>query len=398
MPPELLVLALEYRRCPWRFVHLADPTAALPASFNTLVRDLGSALSPIRIADTAASLGCAPEELRAAVEFLLRQVLLHPSANHYRVLGVTPMADPVLIAAHYRALVGLFHPDRRSLLGHECNALDAARINTAYAVLRDAALRQHYDEELAGGDAQRPRETNHRPRVMGRSNRGCDHTWPVTRSVGALLSLAVCLSLAWLWSSTGGRPTLRMADQGVPRLEPTPRFLGSAPEREPLPRTRAAATTMTGGLVTRPTGPSPARGGDFSGQTDPERLVAPDAYTPTLLLEHFEQHLRGGDVAAILRLLTQDARISSAGAPDNRGGSELFQSAREHSLRLGPLSLNSTGRGRFRASARLERVPAARSSASPGADPGGGTIALEIVRQGAVYRIAALDYRIESPN
>jgi hypothetical protein len=132
--------------------------------------------------------------------------------------------------------------------------------------------------------------------------------------------------------------------------------------------------------------------------TDRPRSATQDTYTPTLLLERFEQHVRGGDLAAMLRLLTQDARITNAGAPDTRGGSDLFQSARERSLRLGPLSLNSAGRGRLRASARLERIPSAGSSANPGANPAGGTIALEIVRQGAVYRIAALDYRIESPN
>jgi hypothetical protein len=61
----------------------------------------------------------------------------------YDVLNVSPQAEPVVIEAAYRALMKKYHPDQ-AVPGAAVPS-DAAEINNAYAVLRDAARRGEYD-------------------------------------------------------------------------------------------------------------------------------------------------------------------------------------------------------------------------------------------------------------
>jgi hypothetical protein len=148
MAPELLVLALEFYRAPLRFRPLADPKARLPPSFDRLFGDLGAALGASRIADTAAELGITEQELAQAALFLVRNVMLAPGSDHYRILGLSRDASAEAVRRHYLILAGLLHPDRYPGVEAEQNRELLVRVNLAYDSLRSAEARQRYDAIL----------------------------------------------------------------------------------------------------------------------------------------------------------------------------------------------------------------------------------------------------------
>ncbi len=61
----------------------------------------------------------------------------------YAILQVHPLAHPTVITAAYRALARLLHPDRAAERGEA----PMARLNGAYAILRDPETRRTYDRE-----------------------------------------------------------------------------------------------------------------------------------------------------------------------------------------------------------------------------------------------------------
>jgi hypothetical protein len=157
MVPELLVLALDFHRAPLRYPHLTEPNHPLPKAFDTLLNAFATAVTPQNIDATAAALGRPPARIEEAARFFVRQVLLAPGADHYRVLGLSRSAGAPTVREHYHLLVRLFHPDRS---GDE-DELDTpltARINDAYNTLRDPDARRRYDKDMApfgaGDDAE----------------------------------------------------------------------------------------------------------------------------------------------------------------------------------------------------------------------------------------------------
>ena len=72
------------------------------------------------------------------------------SANHYRILGVSPDADGPAIRSAYRALMRVYHPDRND----DSEAQSRAReITAAFAILGDPEKRAAYDAQTFGGIA-----------------------------------------------------------------------------------------------------------------------------------------------------------------------------------------------------------------------------------------------------
>ena len=63
----------------------------------------------------------------------------------YAILQVHPLAHPTVITAAYRALARLLHPDHAG----EGTDPPMARLNRAYAILRDPDTRRTYDHERA---------------------------------------------------------------------------------------------------------------------------------------------------------------------------------------------------------------------------------------------------------
>ena len=69
-----------------------------------------------------------------------------PELDCYEVLQVHPRAHPQVITAAYRALARMLHPD---YAGEHTDA-PMARLNRAYATLRDPESRRDYDRQRAG--------------------------------------------------------------------------------------------------------------------------------------------------------------------------------------------------------------------------------------------------------
>jgi curved DNA-binding protein CbpA len=63
--------------------------------------------------------------------------------NHYRILGVDPQAEALVIRGAYLALIRRYHPDKG---GDEADAARAQEITAAWDVLRDPTRRAAYDE------------------------------------------------------------------------------------------------------------------------------------------------------------------------------------------------------------------------------------------------------------
>ncbi len=73
--------------------------------------------------------------------------------DHYRTLQVTRDADPVVIERAYKALSMKYHPDRAKSEQRDAATRRMQRLNEAYRILRDPALRRAYDAALPADSA-----------------------------------------------------------------------------------------------------------------------------------------------------------------------------------------------------------------------------------------------------
>ncbi|HMN20907.1 MAG TPA: DnaJ domain-containing protein [Ottowia sp.] len=134
---RLARLLLDFARAPGRYaIRLGEPRALFQELDTVAQWALGRVPA-----------GEARELVDAAVLFIQRACFDRDN-THYQVLGLTPETlAPELLRARYRTLIRLTHPD----IGVGGLAADAAgMVNRAHDVLRDAAARRRYDEELAG--------------------------------------------------------------------------------------------------------------------------------------------------------------------------------------------------------------------------------------------------------
>ncbi len=168
----LVALALDFHRTPTRHADLLHGPAALPQGVTTLLKLAGSS-DP-----DPALLALAPaDELRAAAQFFIEQVLFRRDASHYRVLGLDAHATPEQVKEHHRLLMRVFHPDRENRADDWKDAF-ATRINLAYTALRDADERRRYDAALAcaarpgTSSAARPPVLQRRPAPSARRGMG----------------------------------------------------------------------------------------------------------------------------------------------------------------------------------------------------------------------------------
>ncbi|MEA3275987.1 MAG: DnaJ domain-containing protein [Pseudomonadota bacterium] len=233
MVAELLPLALDYYRSPLRYRHLADPKQPLPKSFDGLMIDFAAALTPQNTGATAQKLGAAPTEIREAALFFLRQVLLAPGADHYRVLGLSRNASEEAVRQHYRLLVRIFHPDR-STDDSDRDAAYTARLNAAYNELRNPASRRRYDRQLqarSNGRGSEPRtydffQPNH-PITPFLKEDGPPRRFrmPARRTLAWTLAGLAAATLLFLLVRPSTQPTLRSSPELVKRSAAGPSFL-----------------------------------------------------------------------------------------------------------------------------------------------------------------------------
>lgn len=74
--------------------------------------------------------------------------------NYYSILGISPSAEPEVIAAAFKAMMRKYHPDAN---GRPTSTQRAAELNEAYETLRNPERRATYDEALARANASVPR-------------------------------------------------------------------------------------------------------------------------------------------------------------------------------------------------------------------------------------------------
>ena len=88
------------------------------------------------------------EEIRSAVRFYIKKVLLSGKADYYRRLGVERNASLEHIRTHYKYLFRIFQPDQEKN-SDEWDETYTRRINQAYGALRSDQKRKEYDDFLA---------------------------------------------------------------------------------------------------------------------------------------------------------------------------------------------------------------------------------------------------------
>ena len=135
---HLLALHADPVRHRWRLTHGREPFPGALEAFRFAQGRFPKGL--VKQSSTAEL-----ARLREAAEFFIRQVCLWEDASHYQVLGVSPESPPVAVKANYQALMALLHPDRQGAGSGHWPASAAQRVNQAYAVLSNDALRREYE-------------------------------------------------------------------------------------------------------------------------------------------------------------------------------------------------------------------------------------------------------------
>lgn len=119
----------------------------LPADLEILLRIVagdGDAL-----AESLRSVGAPEQTLTAAASFYIEQVLLHPDADSYRVLGVNPDATTDHLRRNMALLLRWLHPDRDA---DGARAVFVGRVTDAWNNLKTVERRAAYDAARGGVD------------------------------------------------------------------------------------------------------------------------------------------------------------------------------------------------------------------------------------------------------
>jgi hypothetical protein len=137
--PRGLVLALDLIRAPV-LAEIMRRQPLLPSGeILVLLRIAGGCPETSRRAVEAA--GEPLEVIRDAVILYLKQVLLFPDADSYRVLGVAPDATQRTIREHLHWLMRWLHPDRNR---NSWETVFAYRVLSAWEDLKSPQRRQEY--------------------------------------------------------------------------------------------------------------------------------------------------------------------------------------------------------------------------------------------------------------
>ena len=167
----------------------------LPQGIDRLL-GIAAGVMPRDQVEAAQAFGVPEARVREAAQFYAREVLFFPQADAYRVLGVNAVASSDQIKAHHRLLQHWLHPDRQR---SEDDAIFAARVNSAWNLVRTPGRRQAYDASLQSQPSPEVCNGNTPPRGV--------QTWVPAQEFPAerwrhrwpLLALsAACLLLAWM--------------------------------------------------------------------------------------------------------------------------------------------------------------------------------------------------------
>lgn len=293
----LVALALDFHRAPTRHADLLHGPAALPPGVTTLLK-LAGASDP-----DPALLALAPaDELRAAAQFFIEQVLFRRDASHYRVLGLDAQATPEQVKEHHRLLMRVFHPDRENRADDWKDAF-ATRINLAYTALRDADERRRYDAALASAPHPKAPSAARAPvpqrRALAPARRGAIGLLPpfVQRHLpqwvlagSALVALAVVgvvyLNNPQAPSASALSVAQAPAATATPATQPEPVAVGLpalvVPERSEAPATTEAPAPVIVAVPPRPARPRAQAAVDAAMRVEPPSSpVLPESAAPS---------------------------------------------------------------------------------------------------------------------
>ncbi len=82
------------------------------------------------------------QSLREAAAFYIEQILLHPDADHYRVLGAQPDASIAELRRNMALLIRWLHPDHKN--GSD-RTVFVGRVTRAWNELKSETRRAAYD-------------------------------------------------------------------------------------------------------------------------------------------------------------------------------------------------------------------------------------------------------------
>ncbi|MDH5257087.1 MAG: DnaJ domain-containing protein, partial [Gammaproteobacteria bacterium] len=145
---DLVALAVNYHREPEKFKTLTSSKTPIPDGIaDSFKIAIGKMLVPdyLRSGDLS---NVSDQDIRDALRFYIRNVLLSNTADYYRRLGVGASASFEEIRLHYKYLFRLFQPDKEQNASN-WDETYTRRINQAYGTLRAGEKRKEYDEFLA---------------------------------------------------------------------------------------------------------------------------------------------------------------------------------------------------------------------------------------------------------
>jgi hypothetical protein len=408
MVQPLLVLALEFHRAPLRFRHLTDPHRPLPQAFGGWLTESSAALAPGKVEATAEALGTAPEALRDAYRFLLRQILLVPQADHYRVLGLSRRCSPESIKQHRGLLVRLFHPDHLPENDERSVSL-TVRINAAYQVLRDPQARRRYDSRLP---PLPPGERSHddpsdffRPHGSVASVSGRTRTPSALplRGRSVLLWTLVCfvmMALVYLVAREPRQPMLRVNPELAGGTAQDPPYLhgGEGPRAtieppgqaggEPSPRSNQGSLPTILDIRERPRDTAPQHADrEPRGEVTPTQAVSE-------LVSRLERSFANGDLAGLVSLFTANAVVNDGVGAMAVGNaySDMLGQAGQGRMTLSGLTWRTGQHERLLGQGAI-RISTRRGPQLDWSDASG-TVEIELVPWMGDYRISKLIHHL----
>ena len=138
--PRGLVLALDLLRAPV-LAEVMRTQPLLPSKdILVLLRIAGGCPQTTRHAVECT--GKSPEHIHDAVVLYLKQILLFPDADSYRLLGVDPQAPHAIVREHLHWMMRWLHPDRNS---NSWESLFAPRVLSAWEDLKSPQRREAYN-------------------------------------------------------------------------------------------------------------------------------------------------------------------------------------------------------------------------------------------------------------
>ena len=150
---ELVALAVNYMQRPESYSDVTDSKQPLPKGITEFFKiGLGKKAVPEHMRVGVLE-NISDEEIRSAVRFYIKKVLLSGKADYYRRLGVEHNSSLEYIRTHYKYLFRIFQPDQEEK-PEEWDETYTRRINQAYGALRSDQKRKEYDDFLASLNAR----------------------------------------------------------------------------------------------------------------------------------------------------------------------------------------------------------------------------------------------------